>query len=67
MSDTPVSQAWPDYTFIIPQIYTRAGVRLVGLGNYAPSGTRSPMSSLPTSLPNWAIPAAPMIWNASPG
>lgn len=30
---------WPHYTYIVPQIYTRAGVRLVGLGNYAPSGT----------------------------
>ena len=39
MSHTPASQAWPDYTFIIPQIYTRSGVRLIGLGNYAPSGT----------------------------
>ncbi|MGH2478547.1 MAG: 3-oxoacyl-ACP synthase III family protein [Ktedonobacteraceae bacterium] len=39
MSHIPASQAWPDYTFIIPQIYTRSGVRLIGLGNYAPSGT----------------------------
>lgn len=39
MSSTPINQAWPEYTFIVPQIYTRAGVRLVGLGNYAPSGT----------------------------
>ena len=39
MSQTPAGQSWPDYTFIVPQIYTRAGVRLVGLGNYAPSGT----------------------------
>jgi 3-oxoacyl-[acyl-carrier-protein] synthase III len=40
MSQTPINQgAWPEYTFIVPQIYTRAGVRLVGLGNYAPSGT----------------------------
>jgi 3-oxoacyl-[acyl-carrier-protein] synthase III len=29
---------WPDYTYIVPQIYTKAGVRLIGLGNYAPSG-----------------------------
>lgn len=29
---------WPDYTYIMPQIYTRAGVRLIGLGNYAPTG-----------------------------
>lgn len=40
MSLTPISQgAWPEYAFIVPQIYTQAGVRLVGLGNYAPSGT----------------------------
>ncbi|MFL5626187.1 MAG: 3-oxoacyl-ACP synthase III family protein [Ktedonobacteraceae bacterium] len=30
---------WPDYTYIMPQIYTRAGVRLIGIGNYAPTGT----------------------------
>jgi len=29
---------WPNYTYIVPQIYTRAKVRLIGLGNYAPSG-----------------------------
>src|SRR5665811_96706 len=29
---------WPDYTYIVPQIYTRARIRLVGLGNYAPRG-----------------------------
>src|SRR6266699_1306304 len=29
---------WPDYTYIMPQIYTRAGVRLIGIGNYAPTG-----------------------------
>src|SRR5579863_2102197 len=29
---------WPLYTYIVPQIYTKAGVRLIGLGNYAPSG-----------------------------
>jgi 3-oxoacyl-[acyl-carrier-protein] synthase-3 len=39
MSQIPSGQDWPAYTFIIPQTYTRAGVRLVGLGNYAPSGT----------------------------
>lgn len=31
--------SWPHYTYIVPQIYTQAKVRLVGLGNYAPSGT----------------------------
>jgi 3-oxoacyl-[acyl-carrier-protein] synthase III len=30
---------WPHYTYIVPQIYTRAKVRLIGLGTYAPSGT----------------------------
>ena len=39
MSYVPNGQAWPEYTFIIPQVYTKAGVRLVGLGNYAPTGT----------------------------
>lgn len=29
---------WPSYTYIVPQIYTKAKVRLIGLGNYAPSG-----------------------------
>src|SRR5579863_535271 len=30
---------WPLYTYIVPQIYTKAKVRLIGLGTYAPSGT----------------------------
>ncbi|TME00760.1 MAG: hypothetical protein E6I80_24670 [Chloroflexi bacterium] len=29
---------WPQYRYIVPQIYTRAKVRLIGLGAYAPSG-----------------------------
>lgn len=29
---------WPHYTYIVPQIYTKAKVRLIGLGSYAPSG-----------------------------
>jgi 3-oxoacyl-[acyl-carrier-protein] synthase III len=29
---------WPHYTYIVPHIYTRAKVRLIGLGAYAPSG-----------------------------
>src|SRR5579859_8000335 len=29
---------WPHYTYIVPHIYTKAGVRLVGLGNYTPKG-----------------------------
>lgn len=39
MSEASRGQVWPEYTFIVPQIYTRAGVRLVGLGNYTPAGT----------------------------
>jgi 3-oxoacyl-[acyl-carrier-protein] synthase-3 len=30
--------SWPSYTYIVPQIYTQAKVRLIGLGNYAPKG-----------------------------
>src|SRR2546422_9754451 len=30
---------WPDYVYIVPQVYTKAKVRLIGLGNYAPTGT----------------------------
>ncbi len=30
---------WPDYTYIVPQIYTKAKVRLIGLGNYVPKCT----------------------------
>jgi len=33
------AEQWPHYTYIVPQIYTKARVKLVGLGNYAPSGT----------------------------
>ncbi len=29
---------WPKYTYIVPRIYTRAKVRLIGLGTYAPAG-----------------------------
>src|SRR5438128_10786593 len=29
---------WPEYVYIVPQVYTRAKVRLIGLGTYAPSG-----------------------------
>ncbi len=38
MTGTPEGH-WPHYSFIVPQTYTRARVRLVGLGNYAPRGT----------------------------
>src|ERR1700681_4165680 len=33
------AEQWPHYTYIVPQIYTKAKVRLIGLGTYAPSGT----------------------------
>src|ERR1700693_4648276 len=29
---------WPDYVYIVPQVYTKAKVRLLGLGSYAPTG-----------------------------
>src|SRR5437588_6676495 len=32
---------WPHYTYIVPHIYTRAKIRLIGLGNYVPTGTIS--------------------------
>ena len=31
-------QTWPDYTYIVPQTYTRARVRVSGLGYYVPAG-----------------------------
>jgi 3-oxoacyl-[acyl-carrier-protein] synthase-3 len=30
---------WPEYVYVVPQIFTKANVRLIGIGNYAPSGT----------------------------
>lgn len=30
---------WPHYIYIVPQIYTKAKVHLIGLGNYTPAGT----------------------------
>jgi len=30
---------WPDYTYIVPHIYTKAKVNLVGLGNYTPKNS----------------------------
>ena len=30
---------WPDYTYIVPHIYTKTPVRLVGIGNYLPKNT----------------------------
>src|SRR5437870_10652573 len=29
---------WPNYTYVLPHIYTRARMRLVGLGGYVPKG-----------------------------
>src|SRR5215470_5645146 len=37
MTETQSGQ-WPNYTYIVPEIYTKAKVRLIGLGTYAPSG-----------------------------
>ena len=31
--------AWPRYTYIVPEVYTKAKVRLIGLGNYAPKSS----------------------------
>ncbi len=30
---------WPHYTYIVPEIYTKAKVRLIGLGSYAPKSS----------------------------
>jgi 3-oxoacyl-[acyl-carrier-protein] synthase-3 len=32
------TEQWPRYTYIVPQVYTKAKVRLVGLGTYTPTG-----------------------------
>jgi 3-oxoacyl-[acyl-carrier-protein] synthase III len=29
---------WPEYVYVVPQVYTKAKVRLIGIGSYAPSG-----------------------------
>ncbi len=36
MTQTQSGQ-WPRYTYIVPQVYTKAKVRLIGLGTYAPT------------------------------
>ncbi len=43
---------WPDYVYIVPQIYTKAKVRLIGLGTYAPTGiiTNEFFASISTRL-----------------
>ena len=30
---------WPDYTYVMPHSYTKAKVRLIGLGNYTPNNS----------------------------
>src|SRR5713226_1118194 len=46
------TEQWPNYTYIVPQIYTKAKVRLIGLGTYAPSGiiTNEFFASISTRL-----------------
>lgn len=45
---------WPHYTYIVPHVYTKAKVRLVGLGNYAPKGivTNEFFAAISTRLGN---------------
>src|SRR5205823_14835215 len=31
------TEQWPRYVYIVPQIYTKAKVRLIGLGTYTPA------------------------------
>ncbi len=38
MTLTDIGQ-WPQYTYVIPHIYTKAKVRIIGLGTYTPGGT----------------------------
>src|SRR6266581_1392375 len=51
MTETQSGQ-WPNYTYIVPEIYTRAKVRLIGLGIYTPSGviTNEFFASISTRL-----------------
>lgn len=51
MRETQAGQ-WPSYTYIVPEVYTRAKVRLVGLGSYAPAGivTNEFFASISTRL-----------------
>ena len=37
MSQVQTGQ-WPNYVYIVPQVYTKARIRLIGLGTYTPSG-----------------------------
>ncbi len=29
---------WPEYVYVVPHVYTKANVRLIGIGTYVPSG-----------------------------
>lgn len=31
-------ERWPEYQYVVPQVYTRAKMRLIGLGGYFPQG-----------------------------
>lgn len=33
------TDTWPNYRYVVPRVYTRAKIRLVGLGSYIPRGT----------------------------
>jgi len=32
------TERWPEYVYVVPRVYTRANVRLIGLGTYTPAG-----------------------------
>lgn len=38
MSQSRTGQ-WPEYVYVVPQVFTKANIRMIGIGNYAPSGT----------------------------
>lgn len=39
MGNAPVHvDTWPEYRYVVPQVYTQAKMRLVGLGGYFPQG-----------------------------
>jgi 3-oxoacyl-[acyl-carrier-protein] synthase-3 len=46
------TNTWPHYTYVVPHIYTKAKIRLVGLGMYAPRGliTNDFFASISTRL-----------------
>src|SRR6266699_568806 len=51
MSQSHTGQ-WPEYVYIVPQVYTKAKTRLIGLGTYSPSGiiTNEFFASISTRL-----------------